>query len=579
MQLKPELQQYLKLKKWHYRPVGNGKDVAVKTCPFCDRSKYKFYIHAQTTQFRCWHCDARGNLYKLKRELGDLQQKGVTSAAKATGAQEGAGKTVPMQHVKRWHKALLGSKLALEYCEKRGFSDETIRHFKLGLRKKKGKTWLAIPHIVDDVCYNVKFRTITGEKRFMRIPKCDSVLFNADCLADHTWVVLCEAETDALSFWSAGVRNVVSMTAGAGSFLADWYDQLVDKERIVLALDADAVGQTGARDIARRLGFDKCENVLLPMHDANEVLTELGAVELSRTIESAEPFEVDGLMRANEVLLHCTQQIEVDDEGILTPWPDVNRLIGKGWQRGDLVVLTAKPKIGKTTWAVNIARELGGVNQPSLIYCMEMRPTRLGTKLVQIERQKAAEDLMPLDYNLTRYKIRKMPIYFVDPSWNRGNIKVDNVMDKIREVVKRHGIRLLIFDHLHFLVRSLTHVTQEIGNVTRSFKLLAEELMITILLIAHPRKTNSSKPVTSEDLKDSQSIHADADQVVVLHRDAIPANIESEDAHEESEAFEPKTRVIVDAARFQGGGSTLLWYQGETATFFPWEERPVQKMK
>jgi KaiC/GvpD/RAD55 family RecA-like ATPase len=579
MQIKPELQQYLKLKKWRYRPVGNGKDVAVQTCPFCDRSKYKFYVHTQTTQFRCWHCDARGNLYKLKRELGDLAQKGVTSAAKATGAREGEGQTVPMKAVARWHKALLRSNRALEYCEQRGFSEEAIRHFKLGLRKKNRRTWLTIPHIVDDTCYNVKHRTIEGEKRFMRVKGCDSVLFNADALADHNEIVLCEAETDAISFWAAGVRNVVSMTAGAGSFLPEWYDQLVDKERIVLALDADAVGQTGARDIARRLGFDKCENVLLPMHDANEVLTDMGDRVLARTIEGAEPFEVDGLMRANEVLMHCTQQIEVDDEGIVTPWPDVNRLIGKGWQRGDLVVLTAKPKMGKTTLAMNIARGLGRVNIPSLIYCLEMRPTRLATKLVQIERQKAAEDLMPLDYKMTRYKIRKMPIYFIDPSWNRGNMKVEGVFDKIREVVKRHGIRLLVFDHLHFLCRSLQHLTNEIGNVTRGFKLLAEELAITILLIAHPRKTNSNKPVTSEDLKDSQSIHADADQVMVVHRDAIPANLESESAHEESEALEPKTRIIVDAARFQGGGSTLLWYQGETATFYDWEERPVQKLK
>jgi replicative DNA helicase len=207
-----------------------------------------------------------------------------------------------------------------------------------------------------------------------------------------------------------------------------------------------------------------------------------------------------------------------------------------------------------------------------------MRPTRLADKLVQMERGKAMEDLIPLDYTMTRWKMKKKPLFFIDPAWQKQTLKVEDVFEKIREVVKRYGIKFVVFDHLHFLVRSLQYVTAEIGQVTRGFKLLAEELEIVMILIAQPRKTNSTKPITSEDLKDSQSIHADADQVVIMHRDPIPAKSTDLENDETQEVLDPKMLVRIDAARFRGGGQPFLYYDGATARFYSWEDRPIEKL-
>lgn len=94
---------------------------------------------------------------------------------------------------------------------------------------------------------------------------------------------------------------------------------------------------------------------------------------------------------------------------------------------------------------------------------------------------------------------------------------------------------------------------------------------MTIMLIAHPRKTNGRMP-TSEDLKDSQSIHADADQVIFLYRKPI-----LDDTTEDGDqtVLDPKTKVRVDAARFGAGGNAWIYFQGETATFVDLEDRPV----
>lgn len=578
MELSTELKQYLALKKWKWRPAGDGKNVAVRVCPFCSKAKWKFYIRTQRVIYRCWTCNESGNLYKLKRELGDLQQ--LVSAASAGGVNTRKGKAIPAEHIERWHKKLMADEAALAYCTKRGLMAETLRHFKVGLQLKRGVKWLAIPHINEGVCHNIKFRSLPpAEKTFRRVKGSTSVLFNADCLADHQSIVLVEGELDAMSYWQAGVKNVVGLTGGADTFLPEWYDMLADRDEVTLVLDADAVGQDGARSIARRLGFDKCSNVLLPLKDANDVLVNLGPQELKRTLDEAEQFEVHGITRLSDVLLQCTTKVEVGDEGLHTPWFDVNRVIGKqGWQPGDLVVLSAKVKVGKTTWALQVLKYLAEQGHPALMYCLEMRPQRLVQKVVASQRKKSVDDLQTIDYQLSRFYLRHLPLYFVEPEWG-GGLKVEEVMEKIREAVKRYGIKILVFDHLHFLCRSLQFLTNEVGNVCRMFKLVAEELEVVVILVAQPKKIQGSRIIKYDDIKDSSAIPADADQIVLLHRDSRPAG-ESMGADEssEQEVLEPKTMVRVDAGRFVGGGECFLYYDGATATYFDWTNKPTRSI-
>jgi replicative DNA helicase len=921
LEVLPELKSYLVRKRWQWKPV-DGQNVAVKTCPFCGRSKYKFYIHATKTIYRCWHCDARGNLYKLKRELGDLQ--GVVSATQLAGGEKAKGsKPVDMELIEKWHRQLFKSQKVLSYLrEQRGFADETIAHFKLGLQKQNGELWLAIPHIVAGVCHNVKFRSLPpAEKAFRRVKGAASVLFHADALADSSDIVIAEAETDAMSLWQAGIKHVVGLTCGADTFLPEWYDDLADKERVTVCLDADAVGQQGARAVARRLGFDKCYNVLLPYHDANEMLTQAGGEELARTVEHAEQFEVAGIVSITDALLRCKEEAEIGDAGLLTPWGELNAILGKGWHPGDLVVLSAKIKVGKalrhgekvwtrdgevpieelttndqvlgldgtaypvtgvfpqgmrpiyrvrfsdeatldvdgehlwtvtrysaggkrkevtlttleilrsglrrrsgwkyqipmpaplhlakapldfdpylmgvclgdgcltqssltianidpetrahvamgipktlvthakdsvcfsivnpdrtrwarnplrtalraygvlglraeekhiprpfllscagnrvallqglmdtdgtvgkngqlsfttvsyqlaldlkylvetlggrgsicprkskgqpafavhfsvhhsitpflqhwkrsrfeqlrkrrtrqrnfrsivaitpvgkapatcisvaspdqlfvcqhgivthnTTWALNVADHHSAQGTPALIYCLEMSTDRLGQKHAALVRRKPVDLLTAVDYELVRYKVRSQPLYFVEPDWG-GSFKVEAVLDKIREAVKRYGIKLLVFDHLHFLCRSLQYLTTEIGQVTRAFKLLAQELNIVILLIAQPKKIEGSRVIRYDDIKDSSSIPADADQILLLHRAARPVGLDDDSGKvqaSEQEVLEPKTLVRVDAARFRGGGECFLYYDGAASTFLDWEDRPAREL-
>lgn len=584
MNLSRKVQKYVASKNWKWRPNTDQVNIEIKVCPFCGSPKWKFSMHGETGIFKCFVCEAKGNLYTLKQMLGDMgETKDVQSAAKATGTAEQKNfKPLDMANVEKWHAKLLQKESAVEYLAGRGINVSAIMHFKLGYRKKDGVDWLVIPHIANGKCWNIKMRTLPPhEKDFRRQAGCKSILFNSDCLADHNTIVCGEAELDAISWWCAGVKNVVALTAGASTFLPEWYDQLADKEMIYTALDTDVPGQKGAREIARRMGFDRTANVFLPRHDANDVLRELGPDALAATLETAEQFEVSGVLKVQDVLYQCIHNQALGGSGFHTPWASVNRLIGKeGFLPGDLIILSATPKTGKTTLALNLALFLAQQGVPSLFFCLEMKPTRIGRKIVSMMREKNTDDLEPLDFKLVQHSLRALPFMMVDPAWD-SKITVDSVIEKIREVVKRYGIRFLVFDHLHFLCRSIKYITTEVGAVTKKFKLLAEELDIVIVLIAQPGKVRGERVMTMQDLKHSSDIAADGDWIILAHRSRVPAGSIAEtslDDAQDQEVLDPKTLLRIEAARFGGGGEAHLHYEGALAKFYDMRDKPVRTL-
>jgi replicative DNA helicase len=157
------------------------------------------------------------------------------------------------------------------------------------------------------------------------------------------------------------------------------------------------------------------------------------------------------------------------------------------FEPGDLIVISAKEKTGKSTFALNMAYQWAKQGHPVLFYCLEMRPSRLLRKLIQIALRKTNEELTPAVLLNGYNQISECPIYW---GYNYKKVSADIIFDTIRLAFRSYGIEAVVFDNLHYLARDITHQTQEIGLISRSFKLLAEELEILIVLIAQPRKLN-----------------------------------------------------------------------------------------
>jgi replicative DNA helicase len=172
----------------------------------------------------------------------------------------------------------------------------------------------------------------------------------------------------------------------------------------------------------------------------------------------------------------------------------------------------------------------------------------------------------------TEYDFAGKPLYL---GYCYQKLELNGIIETIKAAVQRYGLKLVVFDHLHFLCRSITNQTQEIGLAVQAFKFLAEEMEIPIILIAQPRKIQEGQIMTAMDLKDSSSIYSDCDHLIILHRKRLASTgKEVEEGMEtHNQAFEPITLVRVEASRYNAGGETLLYYHGEYSRFDEVEKR------
>lgn len=537
----------------------SGHELVCVTCPFCGDTGKHFYVNAEKETYFCHKCLAKGHKVQLQKHFGDLPSyktsvRSIASVARPTQQY----RRPPQDDAERFHRALMADSKALDYCRLRGFEEATIRHWKLGLMDQGGTQYLSVPYFCDGKLMLIKGRSIPpAEKTFWRTQGCASPLFNQDAIRQSKEIIITEGELDAISVWQAGFQNVISVPNGCNSFTPEFYEMLKDMEKIYLWYDSDDKGEPAALALAKRFGLEKCYRIRTSEKDANAFFASGGELSLSQ----AYRYNVDSvsLLLDSAWELLRQEKMGIEKAEVETPWYSVNKLMG-GCSKGDLIVVSATPKTGKTSWCLNIASHIAKQGHPVLFYCLEMRPERLAKKIMQAEMMLREEQI---NYNTVKQHIDRisgLPLYF---AYNFKDVKIETVSELIRESVKRYGLKAVFFDNLHILGRSIDHSAQEIGLISRTFKLLAEELEIPIFLIAQPRKVKDGDMMSMSDLKDSSSIGADADQVVILYR----KRAKSAGSIMAESSLVPETIVRVEASRYTPGGDTMLYFKGDISKF------------
>lgn len=563
-------------------------------CPFCG-GEDRFCVWPEENWAQCIRgCGWKGDDIQLLRDLEKITFKEAAEAAgrtdkfrnippKARGQvteafpQKGKAFTLPDEkEALEAHERLLKNPEALEYVTKtRGISKEAVEHFRLGLDvDEAGVRWLTIPHYERGKLLNVKSRRLPpippdAKNRFKRVTGCRSILFNSDFLEENPEeAFVTEGEFDAISLWDQGIKNVVSGTTGAGSFEASWIDALGKVKKIFICYDPDEVGQRGARELARRLGYERAFNVLMPYgHDVNDFFVAGFEVrDFRNLLLDARRFDIAGIIAFQEGLEDFRKGIEkgAEETGLRTGWPNVDRIIKTGFMPGELVILSAPPKIGKSSFALQIIVHNASQDIPGLFFCLEMRPRKVIEKIVQCFGRREKIGVNEIQKAEAHFKDK--PLYL---GYSHQKPALDEVMDTLKAAVKRYGLKFLCFDHLHFLCRSITNQTQEVGLAVQAFKFLAEEMEIPILLIAQPRKIQVDSIMTAMDLKDSSSIFSDCDHLIILHRQrrASTGKDLNKGSQLQQQAFDAVTLVRVEASRYNTGGETLLYFHGECSRF------------
>ncbi len=573
-------------------------------CPFCDDTKKRCGMHQESGFWNCFNCQKKGKgLKSFQKALDgevrdDLEIKDSDRVTKDRKENEKEHVNIKQDLAAR-HLAKIdaGGRGVLEYLtKKRGFKRETIEHFQLGSWKTNGFEYVSIPFWKRGKLVNIKYRAIDYKDRkwkWRRIRGGESSLFHDDVVEhENDTIFLTEAELDGVALWNAGFKNVVAVTTGAKSFKQEWFERLAKFKKIFIVYDNDVDGQDGAKKVATRLGLDRCFNILLPKIeglpkvDVNDYFWDQATgkprhtrLDFQKLVKSARRYEVTDVISLRDAIKDAYKFRFLADEdevmGFPTPWPKVNKLTNKGTRPGHLVVVSGVSKVGKTTWVQNWLRYTGIQDVPVFIYECEMKPDQLSEKWVAMETldMDQKEDFSEEDFSWATYKLPVDKIWIGHP--RSEMLTLENVCNTIRAAVQRYGIRVVVFDNLHFLVRS-DNVKDEIGRVTRTFKLLAESLNVMFLLIVHPRKVGNKEP-TPDDLKDSSSIFQDLDTLIFVHRRSAVANDKDDDDTSQKSGYTPLTKVTV-TGRWSPGGVAWQYFDGPRGLFYDRGERLEKEM-
>lgn len=554
---------WLNKKGWDYKgPNGNG-EVQIKTCVFCKDSSYHLYFNVNTGLFHCKQgdCHASGNYYMLLKHLGELKETTFLSKSK-----------VELEETKLslYHTDLLADEDTMQWLRKRKISQDAITYFMLGIANKNKHKVLVLPYFENNKLVGLHYKSLEDDSYWWE-PYGKMILFNRDVLYTNIdKIIITEGEMDTLAIWSAGIRQVVSVPSGASTFKPEWVDDLDRVNRVFVCYDNDKAGREGATILAERFDYKegKLFYVQLPqgIKDANAFFIKGGGRgDFEGILERARNFEVRNIVSYNTAVIEWKEKLMygTGGVGIGTPWQPVNSKIKEGFKEGDSIVLSGLPGTGKTTFLLNWAWWLAYKQRiPTLFYCLEMSDERLLPRLGSHVLQKV---------NLTDGDIDIMmsldaPLYFVrDYDFKH---KGHHFLDLIRTVSKRYGVKVVMFDNLQFAITDDTNVTAQTTMLTKNFKLLAEELKVPIIVIHHLSKIeDETKSPTSKDLRDSGMARANADFVLILHRNRIA---KEEDVIDD--IFETRGTLTIDKTRYSGTGIIHLNYDGELAT---WRESSI----
>ncbi|MDP2593666.1 MAG: replicative DNA helicase [bacterium] len=260
--------------------------------------------------------------------------------------------------------------------------------------------------------------------------------------------------------------------------------------------------------------------------------------------------------------------------GVPTGFKELDNKLA-GLQKSDLIILAARPSMGKTSLALDIARQTAVAhNIPVGLFSLEMSSAQLVDRMLaadsQVDAWKLRTGKLTVDSEFDKIrdsldKLSKAPIYIDDQPGN-------NIL-KMRSVARRlkseKGLGLIVVDYLQLMVptnaRASDNLVQQVTEISRSLKHLARELDVPVLALSQLSRAVESrggKPRLS-DLRDSGSIEQDADVVMFIHR---------EDKYKEDSDRPNIAEILIEKHRNGPTGKIELYFDEKKATFLSLEK-------
>ncbi len=325
--------------------------------------------------------------------------------------------------------------------------------------------------------------------------------------------------------------------------------------------------------------------------DAAEYITTLGYDEASgieelldraekRVYEVANFQKHQKFIELKDVLGEAWERLDKlhkskdDLRGVPTGFRDLDNKLA-GLQKSDLIILAARPSMGKTSLALDIARQAAVKhNIPVCIFSLEMSSHQLVDRMLSSESRvdswniRTGKHLVDSDFERIRDsldKLAKAPI-FVDDQPGNSILKMRSVARRLKS---EKNLGLIIVDYLQLMVptdsKASDSVVQQVTEISRSLKNMARELNVPVLALSQLSRAveqRGGKPRLS-DLRDSGSIEQDADVVMFIHRD---------DKHNENSDRPNIAEIMIEKHRNGPTGKIELYFDEKYTTFINLEK-------
>jgi replicative DNA helicase len=274
--------------------------------------------------------------------------------------------------------------------------------------------------------------------------------------------------------------------------------------------------------------YEDSTDVFDLLDDAESKLFEITNNHLRKNFDSIDQVLVKTVQRIEDM-----RNRQEDITGVPSGFVSLDR-VTYGWQTTDLIILAARPAVGKTAFALNLARNAAlhpTKPTPVAVFSLEMSAGQLVQRILsaeseiwleKISRGKLEEHEMKQLYARGIQKLAQAPIYIDDSA----ALNIFELRAKCRRLKNKHNIGMIIIDYLQLMSGTADRQSnreQEISKISRDLKGLAKELQVPIIALSQlsreveKRKEGSKMPQLS-DLRESGAIEQDADMVMFLYR-------------------------------------------------------------
>lgn len=339
-------------------------------------------------------------------------------------------------------------------------------------------------------------------------------------------------------------------------------------------------------------------NIIARKHLQRQLITYAGTIEgkafdetcdVDETMQQAEAdlFQLsqrnikNGVVQIDPIIQEALQKIEMAANrkdglsGLPTGFTDLDKMTS-GWQATDLIIIAARPAMGKTAFALSMIKNMGvDHNIPVGIFSLEMSKLQLVNRLLQnvceITGDKVKSGRLDKDewFQLTAKisALQGAPIYVDDTS----GLSIFELRTKARRLVHDHGVKCIMIDYLQLMTASGMNFgsrEQEVSTISRNLKGLAKELNIPIIALSQlnrgveSRQGDGKRPQLS-DLRESGAIEQDADMVCFIHRPEYYKIYEDEKGND----LRGLAEIIIAKHRNGAVGDVRLRFRGEYTRF------------